>query len=310
MSWFIKLTGNSESSLLRQSYIMCTLHITLFCLSTAFSCDVAAVDVEAGDYAPLPDGSTIGLLYYQHAERNEIYVDGHKQSSAAGLDSDIGILRVVHYMQLGKYIVDPQFLLPFGSMQANGETKSLGSDSGIGDLILAATVWPLNDPVKQRYFGITPFIYLPTGSYERDRVVNLSENRWKFALQAGYATALTDKVSLDLVGDVTLFGKNDDYGSGGVTKKQDALYQGQIFLRYHFTDTFDVRASLSKLWGGESKIDGVSMNDEPDTLRYTVGTSFFVSPSTQLMINFGSDILVDNGFKEDGRISLRLLQLF
>ncbi|RKS28261.1 outer membrane putative beta-barrel porin/alpha-amylase [Pseudomonas sp. WPR_5_2] len=286
------------------------LHASLFGLMAGFSCGALAMDVDAGDYTALPKDTNLGLLYYQHAERNALYADGHKVPIHAGLDSDIGILRGVHFMQLGDYIVDPQFLLPFGNVRAKDDLKDLGSDSGIGDLILAATVWLVNEPEKRRYFGITPFLFVPTGSYDKDNAINLGENRWKFTLQSGYITGLTDKVTLDLVGDVTFFGHNNDYGNAGVTQKQEPLYQGQAFLRYNFTERFDVRAGVSKLWGGESEIAGLDMNDKPGTSKYTVGTSYFITPSTQLMANYGQDMSVDSGFKEERRINLRLLQLF
>jgi len=286
------------------------LHASLLSLLAGFSCSASAVDVDAGDYTALAEGTNLGLLYYQHTERNALYADSHKVPINAGLDSDIGILRGVHFTKIGDYIVDPQFLLPFGNVRAKDDLQDLGNDSGTGDLILAATVWLLNEPEKRRYFGITPFLFVPTGSYDKDQAINLGENRWKFALQAGYITGLTEKLTLDLVGDVTFFGDNDDYGSASVTQKQDPLYQGQAFLRYNFTERFDVRAGISKLWGGESNISDLDMDDKPGTSKFTVGTSYFVTPSTQLMVNYGQDIEVDNGFKEDSRINLRILQLF
>ncbi|MEB2519643.1 transporter [Pseudomonas sp. YuFO20] len=285
-------------------------HASLFGLLASFSCSAMAVDVDAGDYTALPEGTNLGLVYYQHAERNALYSDGHKVPIDAGLDSDIGILRGVHFTRIGDYIVDPQFLLPFGNVRAKDDLQDLGNDSGTGDLILAATVWLLNEPKNRRYFGITPFLYVPTGSYDKDRAINLGENRWKLALQAGYITGLTEKLTLDLVGDVTFFGHNNDFGSAGDTQKQDPLYQGQAFLRYNFTERFDVRAGISKLWGGESNISDIDMDDKPGTSKFTVGTSYFVTPGTQLMVNYGQDITVDNGFEEDSRINFRILQLF
>jgi len=300
----------SPAGLPRERRPVHLLHASLLSLLAGFSCSASAVDVDAGDYTALPEGTNLGLLYYQHTERNALYADNHKVPINAGLDSDIGILRGVHFTKIGDYIVDPQFLLPFGNVRAKDDLQDLGNDSGTGDLILAATVWLLNEPEKRRYFGITPFLFVPTGSYDKDQAINLGENRWKFALQAGYITGLTEKLTLDLVGDVTFFGDNDDYGSASVTQKQDPLYQGQAFLRYNFTERFDVRAGISKLWGGESNISDLDMDDKPGTSKFTVGTSYFVTPSTQLMVNYGQDIEVDNGFKEDSRINLRILQLF
>lgn len=279
-------------------------------LAAAIVPSTRAADVDAGDYTAMPAGTNLGLVYYQHAERKSLYADGHKAPLNARLDSDVGILRGVHFMQLGDYIVDPQFLLPFGSLRGKDDTKSLGDDSGIGDLILASTVWLVNEPAKRRYFGITPYVYVPTGSYDNDHALNLGENRWKYTLQAGYIQGLTDKLTLDLVADVTFFGKNDEYGPAKATLKQSELFQGQAFLRYNFTDAFDVRVGVSRLWGGETKVDGVRQDDEPDTSKFSVGASYFVTKGTQLLVNYGQDMSVENGFKEHNRINLRVLQVF
>lgn len=286
------------------------LQAALFGLLGSLSYGASAVDVDAGDYTAFPEGTNLSMLYGQHAERNSLYANGHKAPIDAGLNSNIGIVRGVHFTKIGDYIVDPQFLLPFGNVQAKDDVKDLGSASGTGDLTLAATVWLINEPDKRRYFGITPFLYIPIGSYDNNHAINLGENRWKFALQAGYITGLSDKLTLDLIGDVTLFGNNNDYGAQSVTQKQNALYQGQAFLRYNFTDKFDVRVGVSKFWGGESNIDSQDMHDKPNTSKYTVGAAYFVTPSTQLMVNYGRDMAVENGFKEDSRINLRILQIF
>lgn len=286
------------------------LHSSLFGLLAGFSANASAVEVDAGDYTALPAGTNLGLLHYEHAERNRFYANGDKLPLDAGLNSDMGKLRGVHVMELGGYIVAPGVSLDFGNVRAKDDLSSLGSESGTGDLALAATVWLVNQPEQRRYFGITPVLWLPTGSYDNDRAINLGENRWKGALQAGYIEGLGDKFSLDLVGDVTFFGKNDDFGPASQTLKQKPLFQAQAFLRYHVNERFDLRAGVSRLWGGETEVDGLDMDDKPNTSKFRVGASWFFTPRDQLLVNFGRDLSVDNGFKEQGRVNLRLLHVF
>ncbi len=269
-----------------------------------------AVDVDAGDYTALPAGTNLFIAYAQFASRDGVYAGGNEAVPGAELDSQVGILRGVHFMQMGRFIVDPQFLLPFGKLDAGGTTSALGDTSGIGDLILAATVWLVNDPDNKRYFGVTPFLFLPTGSYDKNRALNLGENRWKFALQGGYIQGLGEKFSLDVIGDFTIYGKNDDFGATGVDMKQDASFQFQTFLRYHVTPTFDLRAGVSRTWGGETEVDGIDSGDRTQISKWQVGASYFVTPSVQLMANYGRDASVRDGFKEDSRINLRLLKVF
>ena len=270
-----------------------------------------AIDVDAGEYtAALPAGSNIGLLYLQHAERRTLYSDGHKVPIKAGLDSDIGILRAAHYQQLGDYTINTQFLLPFGRLEGTRDNDALGHTQGMGDLILASTLWLVNDPANNRYWGIAPYLYVPTGNYDRNDALNLGENRWKMTLQTGYVTGLTEKLSLDLTADVTVFGKNDDFSSQGLTLRQAPQWQAQTYLRYAVTPKLSLHVGASQLWGGETRIEGQRQNDEPNTRNFRVGGSYWMTPTLQALLNYGQDVSVDNGFKEKQRVNLRFLWVF
>ena len=285
------------------------LKLLAMCAAVSAAGSAFAVDVDAGDYTALPAGTDLGLVYTQFAHRNSLYANDTKVSGNAKLDSTVGILRGVHFTDIGGYIVDPQFLLPFGKLKAGGDVAALGSNSGVGDLILAATVW-LTKPGEKTHFGITPFLFLPTGQYNKNDPLSLGENRVKFALQAGYITPLTDSITLDLLGDVTLHGKNNDYGPNSDSLKQKALFQFQSYLRYNFSPATDVRFGLSHVSGGETQVNGVDQNNQQSTSKFQIGGSHFVGPKTQILATYGQDISVKNGFKENGRLNLRLLQIF
>jgi hypothetical protein len=270
----------------------------------------SAIDVDAGDYTALPAGTTLAAIYYQNASRDALYANGHRLAGDNRLDSNVGILRGVHYLNVGGYIIDPQFLLPFGSLEGKGDLSGLGRESGVGDLILASTLWLVNKPESGTYFGLTPYLILPTGSYDRNRALNLGENRWRLTLQAGFITPLADKLLLDVIGDVTYFGKNDDFGATSATLKQKAQYQFQSALRYNLTPRWDVRLGLSYVNGGETEVNNVSRDDRQRTSKFTVGSGYFITPTLQLLANYGRDMAVDNGFREENRFNLRLLTLF
>ncbi|WP_027015724.1 transporter [Comamonas composti] len=281
----------------------CALCATLLCGPAR------AVDIDAGDYTALPAGTTLGMVYYQHATRDKLYADGEKVAVRPRLSSDIGIVRGVHFMRLGDYVIDPQFLLPFGRLSASRDIAALGSNSGVGDLTLAATLW-LTEPGDKEHLGITPFIWLPTGQYERSNSLNLGENRWKAALQVGWIKPLGSRLTMDLAADVTVFGKNDDFGPGGATLKQKPQFQFQGLWRYHLSDASDLRLGLSYLNGGETRVNGQDQSDRQAATKISLGTGVFVTPKTQLVATVGRDLHVRQGFKENARINLRLLQVF
>jgi len=280
--------------------------------ATLMSPAAQAIDVDAGDYTALPAGTNLLLVYGQHATRDKLYSQGNQVPINAGLDSTVGILRGVHFMDIGGYIVDPQFLLPFGKLKGKNDTAGLGSESGVGDLLLAATVW-LTKPGAKTHFGITPFVSVPVGDYDRNKALNLGENRWKFILGAGYITEIAPGWNLDIVGDFTIFGKNDDVndGLGGVTTlKQKPLYELQTHLRYQLSPTLDLRGGLFHTFGGETKVGGVNQDNRTATTKFNVGTAWFAAPTVQLLATWGRDIKAREGFKIDNELHLRLLKIF
>ncbi|WPP45520.1 transporter [Pseudomonas sp. AN-1] len=284
----------------------------LVLLGAGLSCSrpASALDLDAGDYVPAAAGTTLGLLYLQQAERDHLYRDGHRLAGSPGLDSQIGILRLVHYADLGGYRVAPQILLPFGRLDGRHDGNALGDSSGLADPILAMPVWLLEQPQRRRFFAITPYLFVPVGRYDHDQPLNLGENRWKLTLQAGYVTGLGDRLALDLAADVTFYGDNDSYGPLRLNHEQKPSYQYQGFLRYPLGDTLDLRAGLSWQHGGENCLDSSWLNDSQRTGKWSAGFAWFFRPDAQLAATFGRDLAVDNGFREDSRVNLRLLYAF
>lgn len=269
-----------------------------------------ALDVDPGDYSPLEPGTKLGLFYLQHAERDSVYANGSKVTSRSGLDSNIGILRGVSYQNWGDTLTNLQILLPFGELKGQGEASGLGNQSGIGDPILAGAYWLYSDPSKGRSLAITQYLYLPLGDYHHGDALNLGENRWKYVFQGGYIHGLAKNWFLDVTADVTLFGKNDDYTQAGLTLKQRPQYQAQTYLRYQATEKLAFHIGASRLWGGETEVDGVMQSDQPNQKKFMVGGSYFIEPKTQILATYGEDIAVENGFRERGRINLRFLHVF
>jgi hypothetical protein len=276
--------------------------------AAAFAPLAHAINVDAGDFEVAPPGTNVFLLYYQHAVSNDSYAQGIRTPGDPRLTTDIGILRAVHYMQLGSFIAAPQVLLPFGRLDAGRDISELGSQTGTGDMILAFPVW-FNQPGATSQFSIAPYLILPTGQYSRFDALNVGTNHSAFDLQAGYVQSLTDKISFDLVGDVQWNGSNTNYGSANQTLKQHNLYNLQTFLRYKFMPGADVRIGLQHVSGGTDYVDGISQNDRQSTNKIQFGGSYFFSPKQQITVTYGRDMSVQNGFKEANRLNLRFLQL-
>ncbi|MCY1292782.1 hypothetical protein D9M68_590130 [compost metagenome] len=85
---------------------------------------------------------------------------------------------------------------------------------------------------------------------------------------------------------------------------------GRDYFRYKTTDKLELHVDASRLWGGETEVDGVHQDDQSNQQKYMIGASYFVEPETQVLATFGQDISVENGFREGSRFNLRFLHVF
>lgn len=265
--------------------------------------------IDAGDYVPAPPGTHLGLIYGQYSHAGAIYADGKKVDDKAELDVALTIFRYVGFTKIAGMTLDYQVLQPFGHIEAGGSVKALGSTTGFADTILVSTLWVHNNPDRKSYFGITPYLFLPTGEYDRTKALNLGENRWKGSLQAVYSKGFGDHFVAELAGDAMIFGKNKKYGAASVLE-QKAQYRVQGFARYLIDSKNEVNARLMYLTGGETKIDGLDQNNSIKTLSMLGTYRRTLSPAWQVMLQGGTDLSVHNGFREGARMQIRLLKVF
>lgn len=271
----------------------------------------AQVATDPGDYSPLPAGVDLGIIYYQHTTHKKLYSSGKEISDLAGikeLKTDIGLLRWVHYIDVGGYIVDPQIIIPFGEVSlktTGGTTRS----SGVGDPIVGGTLWLYNNTESKQAFGITALGSLPLGQYDPDKgPVNIGENRWKLITQAAFVTPLTDTLSLDLIGEYTFFGESDDFA--GAKKEQDDQYGVQAHLSKSLGSKTKVSLSYYHDFGGETTLNGIDMDDKLSNSRWQGTFAHFVAPDMQVQVQYGRSLEVENGFFEEDRLNLRLVKVF
>lgn len=266
--------------------------------------------IDAGDYVPAPDGTQLGLVYLQYANAGSLYADGEKVDDKAKLESAVTILRYVGFTKVAGMTLDYQVLQPFGHLEGGGSTSALGKTTGFGDTIIVSTLWVHENPESKTYIGVTPYLYVPTGEYDADRALNMGENRWKGSLQAVISQGIGKHFVAELAGDAMIYGKNTDYGAARVTMSQKPTYRVQAFARYLIDDTNEINARLMHVSGGETKISGLEQDNITKTTSVLGTWRHTLSPKWQLMTQAGTDLSVENGFKEGFRAQLRILRIF
>jgi hypothetical protein len=274
----------------------------------------SAVDVSAGDLAPLPPGTNLAFVYGLYNDSNQYdLVGGGTVAGASHLESATAIARYVHYTSIFGLTVAPQILVPYGALY-NGELNGqpMASAHGLGDIILAAPVWLVNKPSATRatYVSLTPWLYLPTGSYDPVTALSMGANRTAFALQGALIQGVSSRVTVDLVGDVTWYGDNTDSGLVHQTLSQSETTQIQAMAQYKINPANVVWVGWSGIWGGQQHLDGVDTEVATQTQQVRVAWQTYLMKTLQLETLVGRDVYSEGGFKEAVRVQVRLMKIF
>jgi len=268
-----------------------------------------AADAQPRDFLPAPAGTHLGLLYYLHGS-SDTFVDANgNEVPGSGLDTNIGIARYVYFFDIGGMRADINLVQPFGGLSdmSIGGAPIASEEFSLGDTSIVATVWPFNDPENNRYFAVATYLTLPTGDYDAN-VASLGTNRWSVTVQPAYYFNIAPRWSVDLVGDVTIYGDNDD-GPAGAKIEKDPSFTALGWLNYHASDMSTVSFGLSTTQGGEETWGGVRQGDSRVT-TVRAAWSQMLNPTTQLVVEFGTDVDAENSFERDTSALLRLAKFF
>lgn len=283
----------------------------LLAMMTGGVAHAAVNEVFPADYTALPEGTLTTTYYLFHREFSGPYAND-KQLMGGNLRSDLAALRMVKFLKAGDYTVAPMMVLPVSDIHASGASlpARVGDKaSGFGDLRLGTTLWLINEPAKRHYFGVTGILFAPTGAYRSDRVLNIGENRWKFALNMGWIGALSEKWTLDLAPEFIWYGSNDNYAKGAKLEQKTSL-AFTAYLRHHLGPSTQLFVGGQLNDGGETVLNGTAQRNEVENPRFYLGLTHLLSATSQVVARYGRDTAIHSGFKTDHEFALRLLKLY
>ena len=257
------------------------------------------------DYIPAPPGTDVGVFYLDHRSGNSLNSNGSEVANNADLSVNVATARYIHYTEVGGYTIDPQIVVPYADLDLGIAQQS---STGVGDVVIGAPFWLINDNEKKEWFSIAPFLWVPVGAYDENKAVNFGTNTYRPLLGFGYVKGLTDKLYIDFVGDIE-WSTDNDSPNGGSRLEKDPVYRLNSMLSYNLSDTGYIWGKYVIQKGGEQKLDGVSLNNKQDDRTLVVGYSNWISKSTQFQAEYSTDLQVENGVEVDG-FSLRMVTVF
>lgn len=255
-----------------------------------------AETVHPRDYIPAPVGTTLSVTYLDQRSGDNAYASGSQVASNMDLEATAVVQRFIHFTEIFGVVADPQLIIPYVNLDVGAAQQS---DTGVGDIFFGSTFWTVNNPENKEWFGISPFVYMPTGNYDSDQSVNVGTNRWSALLEFGYVKGLTDNLYLDLVGEVEWFGDNDD-PFGGKTLEKDEVYRLSTMFSYNLNPASYVWARHAMQFGGEEKLDGVEQGTELDNHTLSLGYTRWIGKEFQVQVEYTKDLEIDNGIEVEG----------
>lgn len=268
-----------------------------------------AIELLPNDAVAPPPDLTFATAFYQNLKYNDWYVNNQKSISNPSMNINLGGVRLARSYNIGSYPGITYVQVSAGGAQATGSAAVSGNDSGLTDTAIATAVWPYANHETRTYFGLAGYVFLPTGSYDKMRPVNLGENRYKADLQAGYQTQLTTNLAGMLAFDTMWFGANDQANANNDRLTQKPLYTTQLGPIYRFNRIFTLGANYLYIVGGEPSVNGQSQNRMVQTQRYYV-TLLTHLPAGRIALQYGNDIETRNGFQESRRFQVRFTHAF
>ena len=270
---------------------------------------VWAVDLLPNDVIAPPPGIQQLQINYQRSERSVYYQNSRKALTGSEIVNTQTQLKYGRSFEIQTLPAYFYVQAPLTEISTSGSVASYSSNSGAGDTTFALALWPYANRESERYVGLASYLTVPTGTYHSEQKLNAGDNRYKWALQAGYEQAISKNINWMSAIDAVWFGENDDHATTHKTLKQKALYSAQTAAIYKFNSTYSVAAGYFYSVGGLTTLNGESQNDLTQSHRYQI-SGIATLPIGRLILQYGQEVKTRNGFIEDSRWIVRYSKYF
>jgi hypothetical protein len=107
---------------------------------------------------------------------------------------------------------------------------------------------------RKAIVGASVTMLVPTGEYDRTKLINLGNHRWAVKPEVGLAVPI-GRWDIDAYAGVWLFTANDDFFPGGKERTQDPILAIQGHVSYTFKPRLWLAVDSTWYSGGKSRVD-------------------------------------------------------
>lgn len=249
-----------------------------------------------GGFDPAPAGTNVASLYLYQREVEGYYFDGKPMFGGGKFDLHAEVLGFTHFGKTGELASKVGVLLPYISAHKTEGTfpAGLGEEfSGVSDPRLIYTLWPMISP--ERTIAISGTLFVPIGDYDNSQVINAGDNRWKGVLQLGLVEKIAPNFKVDIVPEMTVYGKNSQYLS--YTMTQENAYALTTFLRWRALPMLETDIGYQLNAGGSQTVSGKELDNAPRNQRLFMGVTANLAKHVIVGVRYSQDVVIKYDFK-------------
>lgn len=275
------------------------------CVTIAVS-SVSAQELEPRAYSNAPVGLQFVVLAYSYATGGLVF-DPAVPIEDANADVNIGVLGYVRTLGFLGKTARISVVLPAADGEATGLVAGEPAErllSGLGDarlgfgwLFYGAPARTVAEFMKAdrspTVAGLTFVLGVPTGDYDKDRLLNIGTNRFSLKSEIGISHRL-EKWTLEAAAAATVFQDNDDWLVTS-TRSQNPIYSVQAHVVRDFRTRLWLAFDATYYWGGQAKVDGALSGSELGNSRVGMTLSLPVGKTSALKFTAASGISTRTG---------------
>ena len=271
----------------------------------------------ARDWQNTPTDLNMVFGYYNRLDTNTP-IDTSLPITGLSLNADLYLFRYARSFGIDGRNSAIQIIQPYADISASFDNAQFFSgtkhNGGMGDtqVVFAHNFFGGPALTAAEFANWTPETFLtgafwltmPTGDYDKDRIINIGSNRWVFKPEIGFGTPI-GPTWLEINTYVSLFGDNKDY-HGNNKLEQKPLYAIEGHYSYTINRALWVSLDATYNRGGESKIDGDWQDNKQENGLLGASLGFMLSPQFGGLIAYNDTVSERTGSPDVNTWTFRL----
>ena len=271
----------------------------------------------ARDWQNTPTDLNMVFGYYNRLDTNTP-IDTSLPISGLSLNADLYLFRYARSFGIDGRNSAIQIIQPYADISASFDNAQFFSgtkhNGGTGDTQVvfahnffggpALTAAEFANWKPETFLTGAFWLTMPTGDYDKDRIINIGSNRWVFKPEIGFGTPI-GPTWLEINTYVSLFGDNKDY-HGDSKLEQKPLYAIEGHYSYTINRALWVSLDATYNRGGESRIDGDWQDNKQENGLLGASLGFMLTPQFGGLLAYSDTVSERTGSPDVNTWTFRL----